>query len=131
MGIIIRRSAVGELSRASVSLRIIAEVQNINSIASIVGVEPTQYRILREWPETGIVKVVWNLEEETSGGSIETKIRSLADKALAEYAIWPPETAQWQMEVFCGLYLSNWNEGFSITPETIQLLAIEGYRFKF
>jgi hypothetical protein len=112
---------MGELHHATLSFRIISSIHTGEDITRIVGVAPTGHRIVRQGKTS---KTVWYLEETgDQEWTIDTRIRSLVARVTGAHDTWPEETGHWHKEVFCGLFLETWNEGFSLSSATLQLLA--------
>ena len=121
-------SVGGDIDRVKVSLRFFGDDLNPNDVSVLLGCQPTEgYRkgevIIgkrsHRFAHTGLW-LLKGLEEDV--GVLETKVDRLLDRVPAE-----PDAFQalsnFNGNVFCGVFLNDWNRGFSLSPEILQRLT--------
>jgi hypothetical protein len=57
---------------------------------------------------------------------IEDATRALLNRLPQDPTVWSALSAKYRLEVFCGLFLEDWNRGFHLSPELIALLSARG-----
>jgi len=79
----------------------------------------------RHKDKTRIVKEgFWLLSSEDNDESIlEMKIQMLLSKLTDDLVVWKQITSNFRVDMFCGLFLNDFNEGFSINPELSRKLS--------
>lgn len=114
---------------ATISFRIISHANTADDITTLLGIEPTGYKTIHA---ENRLKTIWYLEEGANDEvSLDKRIRSLVTKVITTRETWPDEINQWNKEVFCGLFLDRWNEGFLLSAATLHLLAVNTIDLSF
>ncbi|NJO59360.1 MAG: DUF4279 domain-containing protein [Richelia sp. RM2_1_2] len=121
-------SVGGDIDRVKVSLRFFGDDLNPNDVSALLGCQPTEGYCKGEVmigkrshrvAHTGLW-LLKGLEEDV--GVLETKVSRLLDRVPAE-----PDAFQalssFNGNVFCGVFLNDWNRGFSLSPEIMQRLT--------
>ena len=121
-------SVGGAVDRVRISLRFRGDDLDPNELSALLKCQPTKaYRkgdILsskrsHRFAHTGF----WMLEgakEET--GDLETKITRLLNRVEVPLPVWE-KLADFRGDIFCGLFLNDWNRGLSLSPNLRQRLA--------
>jgi Domain of unknown function (DUF4279) len=67
---------------------------------------------------------VWRLELPVSAEWVlDDAITTLLGKLPSDLAVWRELASQYRLDVFCGLFLEQWNRGTELSPATLGLLA--------
>ncbi|WOI54559.1 hypothetical protein [Parvularcula sp. LCG005] len=61
--------------------------------------------------------------EAVSPGNLDHQISMLIDDSVEDETLWREATSGLKVDVFCGLFLDDSNEGISISPKTMEKLA--------
>lgn len=121
-------SVGGEVERIKVSLRFSGDDLDPDRISNLLGCQPTKsYRkgdVLSSKRSSRIAHTgFWSLsavEEDTS--TLEMKVRGLLDRISADSAAWN-SLSRFQGNIFCGVFIEDWNRGFSLSSELMQDLV--------
>ncbi|MDX1711624.1 MAG: DUF4279 domain-containing protein, partial [Rhodovibrionaceae bacterium] len=69
----------------------------------------------------------WQLSvEPRSPGDLDGRIRDLLAGLSADLDVWAELAAAWRIDLFCGLFLADANEGLPLSLETLRMLAERG-----
>jgi hypothetical protein len=61
-------------------------------------------------------------------GDLDTQIRNLFDSLSPDMAVWKNLTGQHRADLFCGLFLTENNQGLELSPDTIAAIAQRGLK---
>lgn len=126
--------AGGDIDRVAVSLRVIGDDLDPAVVSNLLACPPTKAYCKgdalpgrsRRVARTG----VWILRGvDDSPGGIDEKIGRLLDRVSSDSAAWTA-LAPYRKDVFCGLFLNQWNRGGWLSPELMQRLAERGLRLE-
>lgn len=125
-------SAVHE---TSVTLRLRGEDLDPHTITALLGAEPTlAARKNGTWHTPNGKAVVarqgfWHLEaERLCPGDLNLQIASLLSKMTDDLSVWQQLTSTYRADLFCGLFLSETNQGIEIEPDTLVMAGQRGLR---
>lgn len=124
---------MGQIGKTKVSLRLISDHLDPESVTSLLGQQPT-----RSW-RAGEMKLdrpakfgSWHLNSDPRvPGELDTQIRDLLASVSSDIAIWNDLTRQHRADLFCGLFLTESNQGFVLMPETMAAIAERGLKLSF
>ena len=70
---------------------------------------------------------MWGLSGEKTGWvSLEKQIFQLFRRLPNDLEIWQKLTSQYHSDLFCGLYMGNWNRGIDFSPELMAQISARG-----
>lgn len=121
-------SVGGEVERIKVSLRFLGDDLDPDFISNLLGCQPTEsYRkgdVLSSKRSSRIAHTgVWSLRDvEEDTNTLEMKVRRLLNRVSADSAAWN-SLSRFQGNIFCGVFIEDWNRGFSLSPELMQNLV--------
>jgi hypothetical protein len=69
----------------------------------------------------------WHLRSD-SPGDLDAQIRDLLDSLSSDIAIWNNLTREHHADLFCGLFLTEGNQGLVLTPDTMDAIARRGLK---
>ena len=130
---------MSEISRSAASIRFYGPDLDPEMLSQLLGASPTRSGRKGE-PQsgsdgddsrtnrTGFWLIDYGEPDETD---LEEKVESLLRKLTDNLEIWQEITAAYQVDVFCGLFLDGWNEGFELSPELMKKLADRGLPIGF
>ena len=64
--------------------------------------------------------------DECSPGNLEGQIRELLAGTTTDLNVWQYLGQSLKVDIFCGLFMDEWNEGETLNPETLKLLGDRG-----
>jgi hypothetical protein len=68
--------------------------------------------------------VVWSSEYRSDENiSVEKKIKALFGKFTNDISVWKLPTENLKADIFCGVFLDDWNRGFSLTSRLMKELS--------
>jgi hypothetical protein len=62
---------------------------------------------------------------------IDGQIKEIFSKVSADITVWQSITKKYQTNLFCGLFMSEENDGLSISPQSLAILAERGIELWF
>lgn len=70
---------------------------------------------------------MWSLKaQEAEPESFDSQVSSLLSRLTQDTAIWTNLGRDFQVDLFCGFFMDNRNQGFTLSIETLQALAARG-----
>lgn len=70
---------------------------------------------------------IWRLEAESSEpGDLDKQVADLLALVTDDLAIWKNLTTRYEGDIFTGLFLTSYNEGLSLSPETLYAIGSRG-----
>ncbi|HUA97113.1 MAG TPA: DUF4279 domain-containing protein [Terracidiphilus sp.] len=119
---------MGEIGRTKVSLRLFSDDLDPEAVTSLLGRQPT-----RSW-RAGEMKFSrpatfgsWHLQSDLSG-DLDAQIRGLLASLSPDIAVWNDLTKQHHADLFCGLFLTEGNQGLVLAPDTMDAIARRGLK---
>ena len=118
---------MASISRSTITLRIFGVDLDPEELSQLLGCAPSAAaktgdvnprplggsRIVREG--------YWRLEySESDAADLEEKVEGLLGKLTSDVAVWRRITGQYKVDIFCGLFLDSWNEGFGLSPRVVK-----------
>ena len=74
----------------------------------------------------------WRLEtKRRSPGALERQIGELLSLVTDDLAVWALLTSKYEADIFCGLFLGEENEGFSLSPRISNAAGVRGLELNF
>ena len=106
----IRILSIGtEADEVSACLMFGGEAVNPDEITKLLGVEPSRTRYATEIQSGSSLRPMWRRNgPRVRGVPLERQIKTLLDELPQELAIWE-DLRPFQGQVFCGLWLHEWN----------------------
>ena len=117
----------GSVDKTSASLRFTGDILDLDSVSRLLSCVPTRVHRKGETLRGGRTRhlpSVWLLNSPTATRqTLEEQIAWLLDRVTSDLGVWEKLTAMSTGDVFCGLHLTAWNQGFSLSPGLMQRLA--------
>lgn len=122
-----------------VTLRIYGDDLVPEEITKLLGVAPThsafkgQETIGRKTGKVRTAKAgMWRLcASDREPENIDDQIQEIFNQIPADVAVWKSITKKYRANLFCGLFMSQTNDGLSISPQSMALLAERGIELWF
>ena len=120
------------LARSRAALRLFGEHLRPEEITALLGAAPTsshrrgeqddRRRNARPWAVGG-----WVLEADDSApADPDRQVAQILDQLSADPAVWQSLAARFKIDMFCGWFMDELNEGVSLSVATLRSLADRG-----
>ncbi len=125
---------MARIQKSIVTLRIVGDTLVPDEISSQLGCAPTCSHYKGEQLNSrtkGIARVArkgsWHLESrDREPEDIDTQVGELLAQLSNDLAVWRQLEEQFKIDLFCGLFMDSWNEGFAISPKSMIALGVRG-----
>jgi len=121
---------MGTISRTVATLRFFGDDLQPDEITTALGRPPSESTVKgAEWTTpSGRLKVAnrgsWRLRaEDCEPGDLDSQIEELLSGLTGDLSVWMDLAKRFRADVFCGLFLDDFNEGISLSPRTLELLG--------
>lgn len=119
------------LHSTAASLRIGGDDLDPDEISVLLGCQPTKgYRKgqVERGPSSGrdIMRKTgaWMLDaEDQAPGNLDEQVRSILDRLPADLSIWKKLSSRYKIDLFCGWFMAETNEGIAISAHTLVRLG--------
>jgi hypothetical protein len=130
---------MADISRSRVSIRLCGSELNPEKITQLLGCEPTSAaktgeKIIKRNGQERVVKTgFWHFSYgESDDVIIEEKIELLFGKLTNNLESWQEATKNLDLaDIFCGLFIDNWNEGFTLSQSTLRKISERNLKIGF
>jgi hypothetical protein len=127
------------INRSTASMRLFGFELDPAYITQVLGCEPSSAarrgdRISKpEKPERIATRGFWHLEYGNADElNIEAKIEVLLEKLTNDLAAWREATKDLDVaDIYCGLFLDDVNEGFTLSPSLLKKIADRNLKIGF
>ena len=128
---------MARIGKSTVSIRFFGDDLDPAEMTLVLGCEPsTEYRkgdkrtsAGREYERKYGVWIV--AAEDREPESIDEQLSTLFARMTQDLPTWLALAARYEAEVYCGLFMDQTNEGFSLSTATLQALACRGLEIGF
>jgi Domain of unknown function (DUF4279) len=125
---------MAKVQRSAVSLRIISEDLDPDEITRLLGATPAHTQIKGEkivGKNTGYIKIakfgMWQLwASDREPGDLNDQIQEILSQTTSDLAVWRSIAQKHRIDLFCGLFLRDINEGMTLSPESLAALGERG-----
>lgn len=124
---------MAHLARSKASLRIFGDDLVPNEVSGLLCCSPTEAWIKGqvEHSRTGreIVRKsgAWFLRaSEAEPENLDGQVAELLSQMTNDLDVWATVTRQFEVDLFCGWFMEESNEGVSVSPSTLRLLGERG-----
>ena len=128
-----KTASMTELHKTAASLRFFGDDLDPDEITLRLGAKPTVgVRKGGTWrTSVGVEKTAskgqWRMTvERRSPGDLDGQLEELFAPLTTDLAVWRDLSGRFQADVFCGLFLNEFNEGISLSPRTLEALGLRG-----
>jgi Domain of unknown function (DUF4279) len=126
------------LNNSRATLRFFGEDLDPAKLTEILGVKPTdmyekgQVRISSTGNHFTYRRGMWRLEaKDKTPGDLEAQIKELLSVLPQDLQIWRQLALQHEIDLFCGLFMEESNEGFSLNSDSLNALSARGISIDF
>lgn len=127
------------IGRSVASLRIMGDDLAPGEISDLLGCAATKSQTKDQVFRSGasgrerIARFgMWMLEvTELSPSDPDAQVAELLSKLSPDLGVWNKITGRYRADVFFGMFMAEWNEGFSLSPDTCIALGSRGIEVGF
>ena len=125
---------MAQLRSSSVALRISGDNLSPDEITRLLGASPSYSRTKGERlvaPHTGRVRIAkfgsWHLRAvDQEPEDLNGQVHEILGQLTSDLAIWQKIADQYDVDLFCGLFMSSWNDWLNISPQSLSALGARG-----
>jgi hypothetical protein len=127
----------GPIDRACVTLRLFGDALVPEEVTRLLSTEPTKARRKGDViPDKRYHRVAatgtWQLEGGLPEGTeLEEQIAALLSAVTADLQAWQQLGREFDVDIFCGVFLDDSNRGFVLSPRVMQMLSERGIELGF
>ena len=121
---------MSNLAESMVSLRVAGDSLLPAEVTALLGVEPSlSYQKGEVLPSRSGKEVfrrtgMWSLRAEVrKPENVDAQVAELLSKLPSEPAVWSSLSARFNIDLFCGLFMNESNEGLSLSVVTLRALG--------
>ena len=130
---------MAQLQKSVVTLRIYSDDLVPQQITELLGVSPTHAKSKGEktvGSKTGkeyIAKSgIWRIcASDREPGDLDGQIREILSQVTADRSVWQSITTKYRVNLFCGLFMNETNDGVAISPQSLAALGERGIELWF
>ena len=110
---------MGPIARSSVSLRVFGNPLDPDEITRLLGQHPTKSHKSGDADPSGFVppRGSWRLRA-SEGTDLDRQISTLLASLTDDLVVWHDLGARFSVDLFCGLFMDDANEGLRLRAET-------------
>jgi hypothetical protein len=121
------------LARSAATLRIGGDDLNPSKMSRLLGATPTLARAKGEPMKPGGQAIAragqWHLSaKDTQPADIDEQVGEILAQLPTDLEIWRALTARYRVDLFCGWFMSERDEGLEISAETLSALGTRGIK---
>jgi hypothetical protein len=126
------------VSKTRASLRIFGDDLDPDEISALLGVPPTlsekkgEVRIDKRGVEQISRTGRWLLQvTRRQPGDLDSQLVELLSPLTPDTGVWRSLVARFKLDIFCGLFMKESNEGLELRPETLEMISSRGLSLGF
>lgn len=105
----------GAVDRSTLTLRIMCDATEVQTISQLLGCD------------SEAAKHGWRLSAQASEpADLNAQVQAILSRLTADLDVWRQVCSQYQVDLFCGLFLERPNRGINLTSETMSLVSARG-----
>jgi Domain of unknown function (DUF4279) len=120
---------MARIGETTACLRIFGDALDADEVNRLLGCLPTDVVMKGEVRKSGFVErtSMWSLERDRfAPGNLDEKLKDLLEATTDDPEVWLGLHERFDVDVFAGLFMSEGNEGLTLTPSTMEALARRG-----
>jgi DNA-binding FadR family transcriptional regulator len=123
---------MGPVHRSAATLRIAGDDLVPAEISRLLGYQPTAVQAKGDrliHPQTGAARTassgMWHLKAaQRAPEDLDAQINELLSRLTDDLEIWRDLAARYDVDLFCGLFLAQWNEGLTLSATSLTALGV-------
>jgi hypothetical protein len=129
---------MSSIENSKVSLGIYGDDLDPSELTNLLKCEPTEAKrkgeVIRRKQSSPLISTIgrWILESDLyASAEIEVKINGILDKVSSDLEVWKSINERFTTRIFCGLFISSFNEGFDPSPQILKRLSERELKIEF
>jgi hypothetical protein len=127
---------MAEIAQSSASLRLFGDDLDPAELTNLLAGQPT-YAVRKgdyhthppNQPPRVALKGLWRLSSGNGkGDQLDHQIASILNTLTSDLGIWADLVRRFKVDMFCGVWLDEENQGLGLTPTTQQMLGERGIK---
>jgi Domain of unknown function (DUF4279) len=121
------------LSKTAASLRLFGDDLNPDEVTRLLGKEPDVAERKGDVRTSGstVRRGRWSVKVgRRAPGDLDGQIAELLAGTTEDLAVWQRLTSVYAVDIFCGLFLEQENEGVDVSPRTLRMLGERGIKLQ-
>ena len=127
---------MAHIHKSAATLRIMGENLIPAEITNLLGCEPTHEQTKGQVftsKSSGSKRTakagIWRLQaKETTPENLDVQIEEIFNKLSSDLDVWESLKTEYDIDLFCGIFMSGSNEGMEISPSSLKLLGERGIK---
>lgn len=124
---------MGPIGRSKATLRMFGDDLNPDELTNLLGCPPTRALTkglpIKAGSDFEAKTGGWRLEAtESSPEDLDGQIAELLSKLTPDLSVWARIGARFEVDLFCGLFMSNDNQGLSLSVTSLDALSRRGIK---
>jgi hypothetical protein len=123
---------MADLARSRATLRLIGDDLQPVEITALLGAPPTSAHVRGDRNESRPAPAVWRTgswrlsADDAEPGDPAGQITQILDQLTPDLATWQSLGARYRIDLFCGWFMDEANEGVRLPPATLRALGERG-----
>ena len=123
---------MAHLARSAATLRIAGDDLVPEEISALLGAEPTHAQCRgQKLPSRSGERIAkfghWRLEaKDREPEDLNGQVKALLDQLTPDLEVWRTLSKRFEIDLFCGLFMNESNEGVGVSPSSLSLLGERG-----
>ena len=130
---------MAQLHKSVATLRICGDDLNPDEITDLLGTSPSHAQRKGDkivGRKTGHVRIaksgMWRLEaSDCEPENLDGQVSELLNKTNCDLSVWQRLSSRYRIDLFCGLFMTESNEGLSLSPQSLTALGERGIEIGF
>jgi hypothetical protein len=122
------------LHRSAACLRLLGDDLEPDEVTALLGATPTasEHKGAQSQPNSGgrtftARTGAWRLKvEDRRPADLDAQVSELLEQVTSDLDVWSALGARFRIDLFCGVFMNEQNEGVSLAPSTLQALGERG-----
>ena len=124
---------MAHIARAAATLRISGDDLEPDEVSTLLGATPTRAQKKGQvlGGASGVTRIakfgMWRLEaEDTISGDLDAQVQEILGKLTDDLGIWDRLGARYSIDLFCGWFMEEENEGMGVSASALRALGTRG-----
>jgi hypothetical protein len=130
---------MAHLSRSRATLRLFGDDLVLAELTRVLGHPSSKEQVKGEvivGKSSGHKRIaktgMWRLEAaDAEPENLDTQIAEIFGKLTSDLDVWKTLLSRYSIDLFCGLFMEESNEGFSLSAESMKILGLRGIEIGF
>jgi hypothetical protein len=125
---------MAHINYSRATLRVFGDALDPNEVTRLLGAEPSESQVKGDrlvGRKTGRVRIAetgsWRLHASVrEPADLDDQVREILHQITENLSVWADLSQRFEIDLFCGLFMENSNEGLFLSPLTLSSLGQRG-----